>query len=189
MDPVVELRPMASTDLPAVMQLLADTPQAPVWREADYRSFFRAQNIHPEEPADPLRRRAWVLSAEGAVFGFAAAALLTTGGASECELEFIVVSPGIRNRGYGAGLIDAVLEWAQASGAQTIRLEVRESNTPAIRLYQRHGFRRNGQRRGYYRAPDEDAILMEAHLSAPPPSDAAPSLTPPDGGRSVVAEE
>src|ERR1700755_1690961 len=102
MDPVVELRPMASTDLPAVMQLLADTPQAPVWREADYHSFFRAQKIHPEEPADPLRRRAWVLSAEGAVFGFAAAALLTTGGASECELEFIVVSPGIRNRGYGA---------------------------------------------------------------------------------------
>jgi ribosomal-protein-alanine N-acetyltransferase len=175
MDPAVELRLMVSTDLAAVMQLLAQTPQAPVWREADYHSFFRPESFHPKDPQNPLRRRAWVLSSGETIFGFAAAALLTTSGISECELEFIVVSPGLRHRGYGASLVDAVVRWAQASGARVVRLEVRASNTPAIRLYQRHGFLRSGQRRGYYRAPDEDAVLMEAHLSTVPPRDPAQS--------------
>jgi ribosomal-protein-alanine N-acetyltransferase len=170
MDPAVQLRPMAPTDLAAVMQLLAETPQAPVWREADYHSFFR-----PEDPQIPLRRLAWVLSSGETVLGFAAAALLTTGGITEGELEFVVVPPGIRHRGYGASLIDAVLQWARASGARVIRLEVRESNTPAIRLYQRHGFVRSGQRRGYYRAPDEVAVLMELHLHNAPSRDSARS--------------
>lgn len=184
MDPAGELRPqlrlMAPTDLEAVMQLLAETPQAPVWRTADYQSFFRSEDL-----PTPLRRRAWVLSSGETIFGFAAAALLTTGGISECELEFIVVAPGIRNRGYGAGLIDAVLRWAQRSGARVVRLEVRESNTAGIRLYQRHGFLRSGQRRGYYRAPDEDAVLMEAQLAAVPPNDPARSPVL----RSGVSEE
>ena len=39
-------------------------------------------------------------------------------------------------------------------------LEVRASNSAAIALYQKHGFERVGERKNYYEAPKEDAILM-----------------------------
>ena len=39
-------------------------------------------------------------------------------------------------------------------------LEVRESNAPAIALYEKHGYGRVGVRPAYYRGPKEDAVLM-----------------------------
>ena len=48
-------------------------------------------------------------------------------------------------------------------------LEVRPSNTAAIRLYLAHGFEQVGMRRGYYQAPDgrEDAVVLRLALRAP----------------------
>ena len=48
----------------------------------------------------------------------------------------------------------------KAKGVTTIHLEVRESNTAAIALYEKYGFIRDGLRRGYYEEPKEDALLM-----------------------------
>ncbi len=45
-----------------------------------------------------------------------------------------------------------------------ILLEVRESNLPARRLYEKHAFRDVGRRRMYYKDPAEDAILYELSL-------------------------
>ncbi|MEF9438046.1 MAG: GNAT family N-acetyltransferase [Candidatus Mariimomonas ferrooxydans] len=42
-----------------------------------------------------------------------------------------------------------------------ILLEVRESNTPAIKLYEKSGFKTIGKRAGYYHKPNEDAVIME----------------------------
>jgi ribosomal-protein-alanine N-acetyltransferase len=39
-------------------------------------------------------------------------------------------------------------------------LEVRESHTAAVRLYEKTGFRIIGKRNGYYRMPHEDAVIM-----------------------------
>jgi len=67
----------------------------------------------------------------------------------------------------GRGLGSAVLEWlctgAVAGGAQGMLLEVRPSNGPALRLYERSGFERIGVRRQYYPAAAgqrEDAWVM-----------------------------
>jgi ribosomal-protein-alanine N-acetyltransferase len=41
-----------------------------------------------------------------------------------------------------------------------VTLEVRESNSSAIRLYNKHGFSVKGKRKGYYKNPVEDALIM-----------------------------
>ena len=63
-----------------------------------------------------------------------------------------------------------MLEWmaqqAREHGARSMFLEVRPSNLPALRLYERYGFRNIGCRRGYYPAHEgrEDAIVMRIAL-------------------------
>jgi ribosomal-protein-alanine N-acetyltransferase len=53
-------------------------------------------------------------------------------------------------------------------------LEVRPTNTEALGLYERFGFRVIGRRKGYYFDTGEDALVMEARLSGEPSEPAAP---------------
>ena len=41
-----------------------------------------------------------------------------------------------------------------------LTLEVRVSNTPAIKLYEKYGFQSLGTRKGYYQDNNEDALIM-----------------------------
>jgi ribosomal-protein-alanine N-acetyltransferase len=61
-------------------------------------------------------------------------------------------------RGIADELLRELVQRAE-SEVSAILLEVRESNLPARRLYEKHGFREVGRRREYYREPAEDAIL------------------------------
>ena len=54
------------------------------------------------------------------------------------------VAPEVRGQGVGEALIDAVVEWARASGARRLLLDVGDHNRPAIALYARKGFEPNG---------------------------------------------
>ena len=78
----------------------------------------------------------------------------------EAELLSVAVSGGFRRR--GAGL-------ARNEGVKNMYLEVRESNLCARRLYESEGFVPVGKRRGYYKKPTEDALVMRAELTAPIP--------------------
>jgi len=89
-------------------------------------------------------------------------------GAEDWELENIVVRAANQRMGYGALLLQALIERARIKGARTFRLEVRESNMPARRLYEKCGFRVKGLRRGYYQQPAEDAILYRQDLTTAP---------------------
>jgi ribosomal-protein-alanine N-acetyltransferase len=54
-------------------------------------------------------------------------------------------------------------------GCKKIFLEVRVSNSPAIELYNKTGFKRVSIRKNYYRLPDgrEDALVMSKRLKKP----------------------
>ncbi len=54
----------------------------------------------------------------------------------------------------------AMVNYAMAERAYAIRLEVRESNLAAQRLYESFGFTAEAVRKGYYHNPSEDAIIM-----------------------------
>lgn len=77
----------------------------------------------------------------------------------EGTLEKIAVSPACRRQGVAEAILRAYLRFGQARLA-FLTLEVRESNAPAIALYQKLGFQVVGRRKNYYRELHEDALLM-----------------------------
>lgn len=84
----------------------------------------------------------------------------------EWEIENIVVDQKSRRRGIGSSLVRKLLTEARAGGLASIILEVRESNHPAMQLYDSIGFRQEGSRRDYYQNPQEDAILFRFLLQS-----------------------
>jgi ribosomal-protein-alanine N-acetyltransferase len=74
------------------------------------------------------------------------------------HLMNIAVDPVARRHGIGAELLEAMIE--RAGPEQSYTLEVRTSNAPAIKLYERFGFRSVGTRPRYYADTGEDAIIM-----------------------------
>ncbi len=80
--------------------------------------------------------------------------------ADEAEIANIAVRADQRGRGSGARLLDAVLADLDGSGVAQVFLEVRASNLPALRLYERRGFVQVGRRSRYYRSPVEDALVF-----------------------------
>lgn len=84
--------------------------------------------------------------------------------ADESEIANIAVAPSARRRGVGALLLDRILDAAATFGAKTVFLEVRESNVAARKLYETRQFEVAGRRAKYYRAPDEDALIMRRGL-------------------------
>lgn len=78
----------------------------------------------------------------------------------EGYISNVAVQPEARRQGIGDALIAELLARADALGLSFVTLEVRESNAPAIALYQKHGFHPVGRRKKYYDLPTEDAILM-----------------------------
>ena len=74
----------------------------------------------------------------------------------------LMVDAAHRRRGVGQALLDAAVEWARGAGIMKIELHVFPHNEPAIALYERYGFEREGYRKRHYRRPEGfvDAILM-----------------------------
>lgn len=77
----------------------------------------------------------------------------------EGTLEKIAVAPAYRRQGVAEAILRAYLRFGQARLA-FLTLEVRESNSPAIALYEKLGFQVVGRRKNYYRELHEDALLM-----------------------------
>ena len=84
----------------------------------------------------------------------------------EGEILNLGVDLAVCRRGVGHALVAHVMETFLAAGVGRVFLEVRESNLGAQRLYASFGFREVGRRRRYYRAPMEDAVVLQAVISA-----------------------
>ena len=75
------------------------------------------------------------------------------------HLMNVAIDEPLRRQGIASTLMDHLFELADGPDEQ-FTLEVRTSNDPAIRLYERFGFRPAGRRRGYYHDNREDALIM-----------------------------
>lgn len=86
--------------------------------------------------------------------------------AQESHLLNLTVRPDRQGQGYGLAMLEHLMERARQRAAEVAFLEVRDSNAPAIGLYERFGFNEIGRRRGYYPAAQgrEDALVMAYSL-------------------------
>ena len=80
------------------------------------------------------------------------------------ELLQIAVCKSKRGGGIGGLLMKYVLGYAAEKTLSSVFLEVRKSNTAAVRLYEEHGFKSIRTRKAYYTDPIEDASVMMKHI-------------------------
>lgn len=99
-----------------------------------------------------------VLKEEEAVLGYCVFRIIS----GEGELLRVAVSPEFQGRGLSKKLMDQMVEYSRKMKAETIFLEVRESNVKARNLYRSYGFSEEGIRKDYYRNPVENAVIMKA---------------------------
>ena len=151
------IRKATRDDLPVILATERQSETAAHWGEREYEALFA-----PDAP----RRIALVAAEEGSsqhIHGF----VIARCGADEWEIENVVVAVAHRRRGVGVALIGSLLDAARRSCTALVQLEVRESNAAARGLYQKLGFQEVGRRRGYYRQPSEDALLLKISISNP----------------------
>ena len=82
----------------------------------------------------------------------------------EADVMNVAVAPAFRRQGIGEGLMVALMDTLRDKGMESLTLEVRASNSPAIALYDRLGFTEVGRRPNYYTDPGEDALIMRKEL-------------------------
>ena len=79
----------------------------------------------------------------------------------------VAVLPDCRRQGVASALMDALRAYGETHGLCRLTLEVRVSNAAAIALYERHGYVRDGIRRGFYCEPREDAAIYSLYFAKP----------------------
>lgn len=82
----------------------------------------------------------------------------------EADVMNVAVAPTFRRQGIGEGLMVALMDALRDKSMESLTLEVRASNSPAIALYDRLGFTEVGRRPNYYTDPGEDALIMRKEL-------------------------
>ena len=146
----VVVEPARAADLDAIDEISRHSFRTP-WP----RQTFVDELARPHGRLDVARAR-------GVVTGYVNYWLVV----DEVHLLAVATHPDARRTGVGAALVGRVLAVARAGGARLVTLEVRASNQPARRLYERHGFAEVALRRGYYGEDGEDAVVMIASLDA-----------------------
>lgn len=147
------IRRMTESDIAAVHEI-ERLSIAPPWTRQGFVDGLRNENAHfyvaeAERSGDGAEQ-------ERQVVGYCG--LYTA--ADEGEISNIAVHPQWRGMGIADQILQTVLTDARENGTTQIFLEVRESNVPAIQLYEKHGFAAQGIRKNFYRDPKEHAVVM-----------------------------
>ena len=143
---LTEIRKLQMRDLTAVDEIERGSYSTP-WS----RSMFAA------ELAKPSSINLGAFDAEtGRLVGY----LIISRYVDAWHVMNVAVADTHRGRGVATRLLERLFELTAGGGSRGYTLEVRVSNTKAIQLYERLGFRSRGIRRGYYTDNREDALVM-----------------------------
>ena len=141
----IRVEAMTFADIPAVHAIERASFSVP-WPDDAYRSELATNRLASYV----------VARADDAVIGFAGLWVMV----DEAHVTTFAVDPRWRRRGVGERLLLALIDVAVARRAREATLEVRLSNVPARRLYEKFGFRPVGIRPRYYSDNGEDALIM-----------------------------
>ncbi len=149
-DPGITFHTMQESDLPAVMEIERSAYEF-CWTEGIFRDCMRVG----------YQCRLMFSGDELAGYGVMSVA------AGEAHVLNVCVRPELQGRGHGRRIMQHLIDLASRLHTDTLLLEVRPSNVPAIRLYESMGFNQVGIRKDYYPARDgrEDALIFAMSLS------------------------
>ncbi len=137
---------LEETDLTDVLDIEAASFTNP-WT----RAMFEGELLNPGVA------RGYVLrTPEWRVAGFCTVFVM----ADELHVNNLAVRPECRGVGAGRALLEFVIGDAVSLGARRATLEVRQSNSIALKLYERLGFSVAAIRKDYYANPVEDALIL-----------------------------
>jgi ribosomal-protein-alanine acetyltransferase len=148
------IREASAEDFEAIFALEHACVGAPHWSAAIWRRLLAGHGNLP-------MRSVMVAQLGEETVGF----IVVSGTVEAVELESVAVKQALRGQGIGGDLCRAAMRWAADQGAAKMELEVRASNAAARAMYASLGFVEQGVRVRYYRAPEEDAVLMMARLA------------------------
>jgi ribosomal protein S18 acetylase RimI-like enzyme len=120
------------------------------------------------------RTAAWIAEQDGQMAGFAIVEWTGQAAATVAYIQTLEVAPNRRRLGVGAELLRRVEVTALAAGAHLVWLHVDAENTPAIHLYEAHGYRRQGREDHYY-ARGRSALIYAKIAGNPAPTPLADS--------------
>lgn len=143
------IRPMRDDDLDAVWAIERRAYRYP-WSKGIFIDCLRVPYVCE------------ILEEAGRAIGYAIMSL----GGDEAHLLNLCLDESVRGRRLGTMLLEHVMQRATREGVRVLYLEVRPSNSHALKLYRDAGFNRVGVRKNYYRAPGgrEDALVLARSL-------------------------
>jgi RimJ/RimL family protein N-acetyltransferase len=166
----VGVRPAAPTDAPALVDLASAVASEQEgwllaesrWRSAaDERRYIRALQRHPDAALLVAELRSGELAGRLSLMRDPHPA------SSHVADLGVMVAAAHRRLGIGTRLLDAAEGWAADAGISKLELHVFPHNEPAIALYLKLGYVREGLRRAHYRRNDgtySDVVLMAKQL-------------------------
>ena len=140
----ISIRPLEERDVDRLVELEHGTFNDP-WSKEDYLHLLT------------LSYACYLVAVcEEIPVGFAGMLILC----GEGDIDRVMVDPGFRGMHIATELLTRLFQLGDTQKVDAYTLEVRASNTPAIRLYESLGFVNEGLRPGFYDKPKEDACIM-----------------------------
>ena len=156
----VSIRPAEMADLLAVFRIEQAAFDQP-WPFSAFEHYLDTPGFlvaeHPEGAA--------IGESSGPVVGYVVADVVPNHGRAIGHIKDIAVHEQCRGQGIGAKLLDRAINVLEVHDAETVKLEVRESNEAARDLYRRFGFEYRHTIPRYY-GDGENALLMVLDLTA-----------------------
>ncbi len=146
---MIQIRPMIAEDVGAIAQLEAANFSLP-WDDASIRG----------ELDNPLSF--WLVAlCDNKVVGYVGTQTVM----GEADMLNLAVDQQYRRHGIARALVEELIRYLKTRDVAKLLLEVRVSNEPAVKLYEKMGFSVLGRRPRYYQRPKEDAWILGKELA------------------------
>ncbi len=142
----IYISPMTKDDIDGVVEI----------EEEAYGPHHWAKSSFYDEMSNKLAKYYTAKTADGVLAGYAGTWHII----DEGHITTIAVKKDFLRNHIGEAIIHKILEDCYKYGVKYLTLEVRASNFPAIKLYEKYGFQSLGTRKGYYQDNNEDALIM-----------------------------
>lgn len=142
----ITISPMTKDDVDAVVKI----------EEEAYGKHHWAKSSFYDEMSNNLAKYYSAKTPEGTLVGYAGTWHII----DEGHITTIAVKKEYLRNHIGEAIIQKIIDDCYKNNIKYLTLEVRVSNIPAIKLYEKYGFQSLGTRKGYYQDNNEDALIM-----------------------------